>query len=90
MYYLIVEITGEDVLDGISWTSTLDVPFKMNFEENPTLLWQYFASSQGFMRQYPGKSKSHKEKAIILYVCLLNGKKNMYTRVDVDMYLQQE
>ncbi|ODM94980.1 Voltage-dependent calcium channel subunit alpha-2/delta-1 [Orchesella cincta] len=42
-----------DILDGIQWTSNMDEVFKSNFDQNPTLLWQYYASSSGFMRQYP-------------------------------------
>lgn len=34
---------GDDILEGVHWTSSLDEVFKTNYEKNPTLLWQYFA-----------------------------------------------
>ncbi|VDP52422.1 unnamed protein product [Schistosoma mattheei] len=37
-----------------NWTTELDKVFKLNAESDPTLKWQYFGSSTGFFRYYPG------------------------------------
>ncbi|CAH8489851.1 unnamed protein product [Schistosoma turkestanicum] len=37
-----------------NWTTELDKVFKLNAESDPTLKWQYFGSSTGFLRYYPG------------------------------------
>ncbi|XP_064082138.1 voltage-dependent calcium channel subunit alpha-2/delta-3-like isoform X2 [Macrobrachium nipponense] len=42
-----------DVLRAIRWSGRLDRTFKSNYELDPTLSWQYFGSSSGFLRQYP-------------------------------------
>lgn len=36
------------------WTESLNTQFKLNNELNPGLDWQYFCSSLGLYRQYPG------------------------------------
>lgn len=46
------------VLEGVRWSEALDLIFKSNYEKDPTLTWQYFASPVGFMRHYPGMYKS--------------------------------
>lgn len=46
--------TAKEVIKGIKWSESLDNIFKSNYEGDPTLSWQYFGSSTGFMRQYPG------------------------------------
>jgi len=43
-----------DILNGLAWTSRLDEQWKKNLEEDPHLLWQYFGSQTGLMRNYPG------------------------------------
>ncbi|CAL4060429.1 unnamed protein product, partial [Meganyctiphanes norvegica] len=43
-----------DVLNAIRWSEALDRTFISNYEIDPTLSWQYFGSSTGFLRQYPG------------------------------------
>ncbi|TNN15966.1 Voltage-dependent calcium channel subunit alpha-2/delta-3 [Schistosoma japonicum] len=37
-----------------NWTTELDKVFKLNAQSDPTLKWQYFGSSTGFFRYYPG------------------------------------
>ncbi|XP_074029619.1 voltage-dependent calcium channel subunit straightjacket isoform X2 [Leptinotarsa decemlineata] len=44
---------SKDVIAGIKWSEELDKTFKSNYQNDPTLSWQYFGSSTGFMRQYP-------------------------------------
>ncbi|CAL8093183.1 unnamed protein product [Orchesella dallaii] len=84
----------EDILDGIAWTSNMDDVFKSNFNQNPTLLWQYYASSSGFMRQYPASKwpndNSNKHNPDIYdcrtrpwYTAAANSPKNMVIIQDV-------
>ena len=42
------------VINAIKWSRGLDRVFIDNYNRDPTLSWQYFGSSAGFMRQYPG------------------------------------
>ena len=41
------------VINAIDWSRKLDETFKDNYEKDPSLSWQYFGSSTGFLRQYP-------------------------------------
>ncbi|XP_078596709.1 voltage-dependent calcium channel subunit alpha-2/delta-3-like isoform X1 [Branchiostoma floridae x Branchiostoma japonicum] len=43
-----------DVLNAVKWSKNLDPVFIDNGKKDPTLTWQYFGSSTGFFRQYPG------------------------------------
>lgn len=45
---------AKEVIKGIKWSEELDKTFRNNYKEDPTLSWQYFGSSTGFMRQFPG------------------------------------
>lgn len=36
-------------------SEALNPVFVANFQRDPTLTWQYFGSSTGFFRIYPGK-----------------------------------
>jgi hypothetical protein len=36
------------------WTESLNKQFKLNNDNNKDLDWQYFCSSSGLYRQYPG------------------------------------
>lgn len=43
-----------DVIKDIQWSQELDSIFISNYQKDPTLSWQFFGSSTGFMRQFPG------------------------------------
>lgn len=45
-----------DVFRAIHWSEILDPIFANNYEQDPSLSWQYFGSATGFMRQYPAMS----------------------------------
>ncbi|CAH0592632.1 unnamed protein product [Chrysodeixis includens] len=45
-----------EVQNQIAWSEHLDPLFVNNYEIDPTLSWQYYASSSGFMRRYPAMS----------------------------------
>jgi hypothetical protein len=51
--YLLIVLAPE-ILKEIEWTEDLDAVFKSNYEQDPSLSWQYFGSASGIMRQYPG------------------------------------
>ncbi|XP_021912831.1 voltage-dependent calcium channel subunit alpha-2/delta-3 isoform X5 [Zootermopsis nevadensis] len=42
-----------EVLNAIKWSEHLDPLFINNYEMDPSLSWQYFGSSTGFLRRYP-------------------------------------
>lgn len=48
-------ITAKNVIAGIQWSQELDKTFRNNYKLDPTLSWQYFGSSTGFMRYFPGR-----------------------------------
>ncbi|CAL1533343.1 unnamed protein product, partial [Lymnaea stagnalis] len=41
------------ILNGVQWSTNLTDQFVKNKQEDPTLTWQYFCSSDGFFRIYP-------------------------------------
>ncbi|PSN47916.1 Voltage-dependent calcium channel subunit alpha-2/delta-3 [Blattella germanica] len=43
-----------EVFSAINWTEDLEATFISNYDQDPSLSWQYFGSSTGFMRHYPG------------------------------------
>ncbi|KAK2145366.1 hypothetical protein LSH36_683g02013 [Paralvinella palmiformis] len=43
-----------EVLNGVDWSEALDEYFRENYQNDPTLTWQYFGSASGFFRNYPG------------------------------------
>lgn len=47
-------LAAKEVISGIKWSEELDKTFRNNYKLDPTLSWQYFGSSTGFMRQFPG------------------------------------
>lgn len=46
------------IVNGVYWSEALNKVFVDNFEQDPSLIWQYFGSAKGFFRQYPGKKKT--------------------------------
>lgn len=50
--------TAPEVIRAIKWSEALNNIFIDNFEKDPSLSWQYFGSSTGFLRQFPGKTSS--------------------------------
>ena len=41
------------VSETIRWSKKLDRIFKHNYKADPALMWQYFCSTTGVLRQYP-------------------------------------
>ncbi|GBP42127.1 hypothetical protein EVAR_21131_1 [Eumeta japonica] len=56
-----------DVIRGIYWSEGLDTHFINNYHSDPTLSWQYFGSSSGFMRHYP--AMKWKADPVDIYDC---------------------
>lgn len=50
-----MSVTDSPVLDTIKWSEALDDVFKQNYFSDPGLSFQYFGSSLGLMRSYPGE-----------------------------------
>lgn len=44
---------AKNVIKAIKWSEKLDDSFTNNYKSDPSLLWQYFCSSTGFLRQFP-------------------------------------
>lgn len=55
-YFCFLPVAKEIRIVGNS-THHLDDVFKENLKEDPLLKWQYFCSSTGFFKFYPGKIK---------------------------------
>ena len=53
---LVFNTTGVKIVNTIKWTGGLDKYFKENEKKDSSLLWQYFGSSDGVYRVYPGKN----------------------------------
>ncbi|XP_016845340.1 voltage-dependent calcium channel subunit alpha-2/delta-3 isoform X2 [Nasonia vitripennis] len=51
-----VKDTESDVASGLQWSEYLDPLFVNNYESDPTLSWQYFGSTSGFLRRFPAIS----------------------------------
>lgn len=56
-----------DILKAIKWSENLNEIFIRNYQDDPSLSWQYFGSSSGFMRQYP--AMQWKNDSVDLYDC---------------------
>lgn len=60
---------AKDVIKAIKWTEMLDNIFDSNYKRDPSLFWQYFCSSAGFLRQFP--ATKWKMDPVDLYDCRL-------------------
>ncbi|XP_048463818.1 voltage-dependent calcium channel subunit alpha-2/delta-4-like [Rhincodon typus] len=62
-----------DILNGAYWSEALNTIFSENFGQDPTLTWQYFGSSTGFFRLYPGIKWMPDENGVISFDCRNRG-----------------
>lgn len=60
---------AKDVIKAIKWSEMLDDIFDSNYKRDPSLFWQYFCSSAGFLRQFP--ATKWKMDPVDLYDCRL-------------------
>lgn len=51
--------TEPEVRSSIAWSQHLDPIFANNLERDAALSWQYFGSSTGFLRRFPGTQWPH-------------------------------
>ncbi|KAK7872369.1 hypothetical protein R5R35_006993 [Gryllus longicercus] len=58
-----------DILRAIKWSEHLNSIFVANYNSDPSLSWQYFGSSLGFMRQYPAAQWEQVADVVDLYDC---------------------
>uniref|UniRef100_A0AAX7UTD1 VWFA domain-containing protein n=1 Tax=Astatotilapia calliptera TaxID=8154 RepID=A0AAX7UTD1_ASTCA len=58
-----------DILNGVYMSEALNDVFADNFQEDPTLTWQYFGSSTGFFRLYPGIQWTPDENGVVTFDC---------------------
>uniref|UniRef100_A0A8D2N6D1 Calcium voltage-gated channel auxiliary subunit alpha2delta 4 n=1 Tax=Zonotrichia albicollis TaxID=44394 RepID=A0A8D2N6D1_ZONAL len=61
------------ILNGVYMSEALNPIFVDNFERDPTLTWQYFGSSTGFFRLYPGIKWLPDENGVISFDCRNRG-----------------
>uniref|UniRef100_A0A671SJG6 Calcium channel, voltage-dependent, alpha 2/delta subunit 4a n=1 Tax=Sinocyclocheilus anshuiensis TaxID=1608454 RepID=A0A671SJG6_9TELE len=59
-----------DILNGVFMSEALNDIFTSNFEKDPTLTWQYFGSSTGFFRLYPGIKWTPDENGVVTFDCV--------------------
>ncbi|XP_073400234.1 voltage-dependent calcium channel subunit alpha-2/delta-4 isoform X2 [Dendrobates tinctorius] len=62
-----------DILNGVYMSEALNPVFVHNFQRDPTLTWQYFGSSTGFFRLYPGIKWTPDENGVISFDCRNRG-----------------
>ncbi|KAM5171916.1 voltage-dependent calcium channel subunit alpha-2/delta-4 [Mantella aurantiaca] len=62
-----------DILNGVYMSEALNPVFVENFHRDPTLTWQYFGSSTGFFRLYPGIKWTPDENGVISFDCRNRG-----------------
>ncbi|KAM9845925.1 voltage-dependent calcium channel subunit alpha-2/delta-4 [Aulostomus maculatus] len=58
-----------DILNGAYMSEALNDVFVDNFQKDPTLTWQYFGSSTGFFRLYPGIQWIPDENGVVTFDC---------------------
>lgn len=52
--FVSIFLSEEEALKAILWSKDLNDIFISNYKSDPSLAWQYFGSSSGIMRFYPG------------------------------------
>uniref|UniRef100_A0A8C7QIU4 VWFA domain-containing protein n=1 Tax=Oncorhynchus mykiss TaxID=8022 RepID=A0A8C7QIU4_ONCMY len=57
------------ILNGIYMSEALNDVFANNFKKDPTLTWQYFGSSSGFFRIYPGIKWTPDSNGVAAFDC---------------------
>ncbi|KAK7495559.1 hypothetical protein BaRGS_00013257 [Batillaria attramentaria] len=57
------------ILNGVQWTENLTQQFIKNSKVDPTLTWQYFCSSDGFFRVYPGMQWPRDPEKVDIFDC---------------------
>ncbi|KAA0713547.1 Voltage-dependent calcium channel subunit alpha-2/delta-3 [Triplophysa tibetana] len=57
------------IVNGVYWSEALNEVFVDNFQQDPSLIWQYFGSAKGFFRQYPGIKWTPDEHGVIEFDC---------------------
>ncbi|KAM4675764.1 voltage-dependent calcium channel subunit alpha-2/delta-4 [Discoglossus pictus] len=62
-----------DILNGVYMSEALNPIFVDNFQRDPTLTWQYFGSSTGFFRLYPGIKWVPDDNGVISFDCRNRG-----------------
>ncbi|XP_054433169.1 voltage-dependent calcium channel subunit alpha-2/delta-4 [Pteronotus mesoamericanus] len=62
-----------DILNGVYMSEALNPVFVENFQRDPTLTWQYFGSSTGFFRIYPGIKWTPDENGVVTFDCRNRG-----------------
>jgi hypothetical protein len=92
-----MSITDDPVYDTIKWSESLDDVFIQNYYSDPALSFQYFGSSLGIMRSYPGERsywfywmicfKDTIWQTAEWYVCFQAVKALKYTLWDQRIYL---
>lgn len=55
LMFTVFTLSACSVIEDIQWSEKLDIIFLDNYQKDPTLSWQFFGSTTGFMRQFPGK-----------------------------------
>ncbi|XP_016425189.1 voltage-dependent calcium channel subunit alpha-2/delta-4-like isoform X1 [Sinocyclocheilus rhinocerous] len=58
-----------DILNGVYMSEALNDIFISNFQKDPTLTWQYFGSSTGFFRLYPGIKWTPDSNGVVSFDC---------------------
>uniref|UniRef100_A0A6I8P049 Calcium voltage-gated channel auxiliary subunit alpha2delta 4 n=1 Tax=Ornithorhynchus anatinus TaxID=9258 RepID=A0A6I8P049_ORNAN len=62
-----------NILNGVYMSEALNPVFVENFQRDPTLTWQYFGSSTGFFRLYPGIKWTPDQRGVISFDCRNRG-----------------
>ncbi|KAL8621814.1 hypothetical protein ACOMHN_016300 [Nucella lapillus] len=63
------EIFAMKILNGVQWSENLTDQFKVNSLKYPTLRWQYFCSSDGFFRIFPGMQWPRDPEKVDVFDC---------------------